>query len=203
MAEYPLWAKEYERCIRCGTIEIPHFGKGYCRKCYFKVKDEAKISRMEVKERIRIGMKKKWASRNSVTELLTPETLKELYLVKKMSLGDIAKQYNCSRTYIFKLCRAYGIPVRNKSKARNLALKGNKLDLSYCTVNEDFFGSWSNEMAYVLGLFFADGFMNKHMFCFSRSLKEKDFLEQIRDILGSTHPIKKSSRNLPFNYRKY
>jgi hypothetical protein len=28
------WSWHYDKCIRCGTIEIPHRSKGYCQNCY-------------------------------------------------------------------------------------------------------------------------------------------------------------------------
>lgn len=28
------WSANYPQCIECGTIEIPHCGKGLCQKCY-------------------------------------------------------------------------------------------------------------------------------------------------------------------------
>jgi hypothetical protein len=29
-----MWSKKYERCINCGTIEVPSVGRGLCKKCY-------------------------------------------------------------------------------------------------------------------------------------------------------------------------
>lgn len=31
------WSHKYEACVQCGTTETPHWGKGYCKPCYFKV----------------------------------------------------------------------------------------------------------------------------------------------------------------------
>lgn len=129
---------------------------------------------------------------NSIKERLTPEALKDLYLIKEMSLGDISKQYNCSRAYISKLCRLFNIPVRDKFKARSLASKRGKLVFDYHRVNERFFKTWSKEMAYVLGLLYADGNMNKNLRSFSLSLKEKTYLEYIKTLLASTHLITKN-----------
>lgn len=28
------WAKHYEKCINCGTREIPHKAEGLCDRCY-------------------------------------------------------------------------------------------------------------------------------------------------------------------------
>ena len=32
------WAINYDKCIECGTIEIKHYSKGLCRKCYNRIK---------------------------------------------------------------------------------------------------------------------------------------------------------------------
>jgi len=187
-----MWAKEYERCITCRTREIPHFGKGYCRKCYHKVSVSLRINRLEINRRIGKTQKEKRSSMTNIKERLTLDALKDLYLFKRMSFGDISRQYNCSRTYILKLCRLYNIPTRDKFKARSLAVRMGKLPFDYHKINERFFEAWSKEMAYVLGLLYADGNMNKHKRSFSLSLKDKNFLERIRSALNSTHPIKKS-----------
>jgi uncharacterized protein (DUF1330 family) len=31
------WAKKFDKCITCGTNEIPHMSKGMCRRCYEKM----------------------------------------------------------------------------------------------------------------------------------------------------------------------
>ena len=191
-----MWARKYENCIKCATTKIPHKAKGYCISCYHKAKygpkDGMRISRAEIRGRIGKTQKARKASEIEIKTLLTNPILQNLYLRQKMSFGDIAKQYNCSRVYILKLCRLYGIPVRNKSKARFLALKSNKLTLCYHKVNERIFKKWTNEMAYMLGLLYADGCMRKDKASFSLSLKERDFLDKIRNILQSTHSITKS-----------
>ncbi|MGO9613064.1 MAG: hypothetical protein ACLPX5_08515 [Dissulfurispiraceae bacterium] len=28
------WSKEYDSCVSCGSVQHPHKGKGYCKKCY-------------------------------------------------------------------------------------------------------------------------------------------------------------------------
>lgn len=30
------WAVNYDACVECGTVDLPHVGRGLCRKCYKK-----------------------------------------------------------------------------------------------------------------------------------------------------------------------
>ncbi|WP_406687037.1 LAGLIDADG family homing endonuclease [Rossellomorea vietnamensis] len=56
-------------------------------------------------------------------------------------------------------------------------------------VNEDYFKTWSNNMAYILGFFAADGYISSsnHTVCFSQ--KDPDILEKIKNELQSNHPL--------------
>jgi len=60
------------------------------------------------------------------------------------------------------------------------------------SVNKDFFKKWSHDMAYVLGFWFADGYMyngkrNKPLMGVSQM--DKKILENISKAMGSTYPI--------------
>ena len=57
-------------------------------------------------------------------------------------------------------------------------------------INEDFFDQWSPEMAYVLGFWFADGYMRHErsyriVFCST----DNSLLLKIRSVMGSNHLI--------------
>jgi DNA-binding CsgD family transcriptional regulator len=73
----------------------------------------------------KIGQPNRGNSRG-VKEALTPEQLRQLYVLERMSLADIAQQFGCTRQYVLTLCRAYGIPRRTKSQARQEALQKGK-----------------------------------------------------------------------------
>src|SRR3990167_3672553 len=88
---------------------------------------------------------------------LTKDKLISLYINDKKSLGDIAKLYIVSRTAVFKKLKKYGIAQRSKSYARIEAQKQGKVPQQFFDINENFFRSWSPEMAYVLGLIITDG----------------------------------------------
>ncbi|TSA44920.1 hypothetical protein D4R51_02920 [bacterium] len=60
------------------------------------------------------------------------------------------------------------------------------------SINDRFFDSWSVPMAYVLGFWFADGYMRKEKsYRIVVVSNDSDILEDIRTKMGSTHPIKK------------
>jgi TPR repeat protein len=88
-----------------------------------------------------------------------------------LSLQDLAQHYNCTRQYINKLVKKYGIATRTQSDARNLALEKGKLVFTHRLgtedertvtlqkrhVNEEFFKLWTPAMAWVLGVIYTDG----------------------------------------------
>nr|WP_226674698.1 LAGLIDADG family homing endonuclease [Rossellomorea aquimaris] len=91
---------------------------------------------------------------------------------------DIARRANVSTRYI------------------NSVLQQNKVERTphgswkrKYRVNEDYFKIWSNNMAYLLGFFAADGYISSRnqTVCFSQ--KDPDILEQIREELQSNHPL--------------
>lgn len=56
-------------------------------------------------------------------------------------------------------------------------------------VNEHYFKTWSNTMAYILGFFYADGCIVTDQQSISFAQKEKYILEKIKEEMGSDHPI--------------
>lgn len=57
-------------------------------------------------------------------------------------------------------------------------------------INQDYFKTWSRDMAYILGLWFADGCIyGGKMFDITLHKKDKYILKQIADILGYEGPI--------------
>lgn len=87
--------------------------------------------------------------------------LYRLYLEEKRSLEDIARLYGVSRVAVWNYCRAAGLERRNRSEARLEAQKSQKVPQRYLHINENFFSSWSPEMAYVLGLLMTDGCLSR------------------------------------------
>ena len=63
-------------------------------------------------------------------------------------------------------------------------------------LNEKFFDSWSSTMAYVLGFWFADGYMRtEKSYRIQFSSCDHDILEAIKLAMSSTHPIRKSKKD--------
>ncbi len=55
------------------------------------------------------------------------------------------------------------------------------------TVNEDYFKTWSNNMAYILGFFVADGCITKDLQTIIFVQKDIEILHNLRKELNSTH----------------
>jgi len=152
-----MWSQKYERCVSCGTTEVRHIARGFCVSCYNKF--------------LHKRHKGKRAPRALASNKLTNNYLLQEYIEKKKSLRDIAKECNCTHSYVYKKIVEYNIPIRDKKSARLLALDREKIKFTRINgnsqrysvtlkkqyVNEGFFSNWSKEMAYVLGVIYTDG----------------------------------------------
>lgn len=69
-------------------------------------------------------------------------------------------------------------------------------------VNDNYFKTWSSNMAYILGFWFADGNISKNesfIFNISQHKKDKYLLEAILKEMGSNYPLHKNGNNYYFN----
>lgn len=117
--------------------------------------------------------KKQWSSEDI-------DFLKQHYLIRDRFW--LAKHLN--RTY-----HAIG------SKLRNMGLNPAFSQRIQTKVNHDFFKQWSEHMGYILGYWFADGYMSQlpnHYF--SISSKDKSHLKRILKSMDSEHKIKHSGK---------
>lgn len=119
---------------------------------------------------------------------LTEQDLNILYHDEKKSLEDIARLYGVTRVAIFKKLKKFKIKPRSRSLARLEAQKQGKVVQKYFRINEEFFSSWSIEMAYVLGLIITDGCITKEG-SVSLSMNDREILEQVKMIMGSEHSV--------------
>lgn len=125
-------------------------------------------------------------------KILSKKDLFRLYVNEKKSLEDIAKMYGVSRVTVHKYCRATGIKTRTRSQARLEAFKQKKLPYDYFDIDENFFGTWSDEMAYVLGLVITDGCIRqpkKGSIVVHLDMNDRSLLEKVRKAMKSTHKI--------------
>lgn len=64
------------------------------------------------------------------------------------------------------------------------------------SVNHGFFKKWSSDMAYILGFWITDGHICKNNFAITQHEDNKYILQKISDIMGSSYPIQKSTKNV-------
>ena len=175
-----MWSRKHERCIGCGTTEIKHIALGCCLNCYRKLLNARHTGYKGRAEKI----KNTKLTGKKPGHLLTKEYLDTEYNLKKRSLGEIAKECGCTRTFVYRRLKSYGISQSDKTTARTLALTKGKLSfertdedgqshsvtLQQNIYNEDFFTEWSDKMAYVVGVICTDGNLNPN--------KDKDPLKK-------------------------
>lgn len=130
---------------------------------------------------------------------LTKEKLIHLYLNERKSLNDIAKIYSVSRTAIYKKLKAQGIKQRSKSEARIEAQKQDKVPQQFYDIDENFFSTWSPEMAYVFGLILTDGCISDAG-VISLCINDRELLEKVRKALRSEHKITPSKHQKGLYY---
>lgn len=118
------------------------------------------------------------------SKLPNKSTLEQLYHGRKLSLGDIAAIYNVSRPGVSAALRRHGVLLRSKSESRLLALQQGKLaGKKYHDFNRGFFDTWIPSMAYLLGLVFADGHVNRTGLSFGFGMKSKDLVDVVQGLI--------------------
>lgn len=83
-------------------------------------------------------------------------------------------------------------PDAIRSKARRLGIVCKAKQRTQTPVNHNFFASWSVEMAYVLGYWFADGCISQgmdYLYRFELTSKDSDHLVMVRHLMDSLHSI--------------
>lgn len=190
------WAQGYDRCQSCGTAERKHKAKGLCALCYGAAS--------EAQHKSHITRRKG----SPLPTLITKDHLEEKYN-SGQSLIDIARHYNCTRQYVHKLLKHYGIARRGQGAARNLAMERGKIAYLLKTtsgqeklitpqnryVNEDFFRTWSPGMAWVLGVVFTDGCVSEEKRGRVRVprlqivQKEPELLDKVRALMECNVPL--------------
>ncbi|MFB4169143.1 LAGLIDADG family homing endonuclease [Virgibacillus sp. JSM 102003] len=111
---------------------------------------------------------------------LTDQEVIKLYK-KGKSTTEIGKCANVSSRYVRMVLHKHNVEMRSFGSWKR----------KY-SMNEDYFKTWSNNMAYILGFFVADGTVARDMQSISFAQKEKYILEDIRKEIGSEQPIYKN-----------
>lgn len=100
-----------------------------------------------------------------------------LYSAKNTSILKIAKKFNVGTSVIRRILKENNILIKNNS-----FYKSKKVDESFFQKID------SEEKAYVLGFFWADGSLSKNK-VFKIKIKDKDLLEKIKAVMKSEHKI--------------
>ncbi|MHA4261742.1 endonuclease [Bacillus cereus] len=114
--------------------------------------------------------------KNSKCKLSKSEII-HLYAEGK-STSEIAMLANVSARYIRMVLSDNNVPRRAIGSWKR------KYDIT-----EDYFKTWSNNMAYILGFIAADGVIQKENQCVSISQKENYILEDIKQELNTNQPL--------------
>ena len=182
------WSLKFDHCVKCGRNDVKHVARGLCLNCY----------QQETEKR---GRGKQRIARGLASGKLNYKNLYKEYVSKKRSLSDIAKECNCGRQYVYKKMKEFNIPLRTKSEARKLVYDRHKISYKIIDgngkerlviqgglkINEGFFKSWSNEMAYVLGVIYTDGNLycdkGRKIYQFIVSQKEPELLNKLLKLM--------------------
>ncbi len=192
----------HDSCKGCGTVTVPHGGRGYCTRCYAKYivggtgafdrNDRAFLENhyRAVGKKISQSLRLRRNVAAKVVDSLSENVLKRLYVTQQKSLGDIAQQFGCSRVYVLKLCRKYSIKTRTMSEARRAARASGKRVRCH-EVNRNFFKTWSPPMAYVLGFVWADGCLGRTLKAVTLSQRNPEILHKIKRLMNAEHPVRR------------
>lgn len=117
---------------------------------------------------------------------LRKRTLETKEIIKRYEDGE-------STTEIARLASVSPRYIRMLLKDNNVEMRPRGSWKRKYTLNEDYFKTWSNNMAYILGFFIADGTIATNTQMISFSQKESYILESIRAELNSNHIITKNN----------
>lgn len=146
-----------------------------------------------------------WASkyeirRERIWERLLRESGEEigrLYTQEDYTLKALAEMFDCAESVIRKALSELEIPLRTMSEVK--IVRDKTYNYRKHSLNEDYFKTWSSEMAYILGFIAADGCIftstgKKTKYLLKINLQESDFghLVKIKDALGYGGEVKVS-----------
>lgn len=151
---------------------------------------------MEIVELTRRGTprikKKKVFLTNEEKEFLM--TTSGLYNVHEL-VEKLGGKY--TKVQIYNWARRLGVKIKHLTKKEEKRRR--------CTVNENFFDSWSYDMAYIFGFWCADGCISRRkdgvkVFNLCVHKKDKKLLEEIKEAMESNSPIRENKHNMAAIY---
>jgi hypothetical protein len=107
------------------------------------------------------------------------------------SLKEIATAFDTYPQKIWRRMKSGGLELRQISDAQRIRRR----KTGKYHFNNDFFETWSAELAWFLGLMYADGNIQNTRHRALLSSKDIDLLEQVRDLIGSNFPIELTGTN--------
>ena len=111
-------------------------------------------------------------------------TLKQLYWEQGLSQNDIRDRYNVYSSTVYRAFQKYNIPTRTRSQAQLLAAQQGKTTYPHI-FNRGFFDKWSPQMAYVLGLVYADGHVDRHGKALWFGWSDSALIHNVIELMGS------------------
>ena len=95
--------------------------------------------------------------------------------------------------YIFSILKMRGVKTRTRSEVKKISDNKNQnpnLNGRRYSVNQDFFKTWSHEMAYILGYIATDGCVSEErVLRFGLAIKDESLLYKIKEIMGFSGPV--------------
>ena len=116
--------------------------------------------------------------------------LEQMYLEERLSLREVGERCGVSGSAVQGWLKKSGIPTRSKSQARLIALgKGKFEGMKLRKFDRGFFRKWSPEMAYLLGLVFADGHVNRWQLRFTFGEPSFGIIHNVKRVIGYDGPL--------------
>lgn len=110
------------------------------------------------------------------------------FLLSQSNSKTLPEWFECfekryTKSQIYSLCYHNNKPIKKLTQSEKSKIQSQN-SRKY-NINQDFFKTWSNEMAYVLGLWYADGYIyGGGMFDITLHKKDSYILNKVKNLLG-------------------
>ena len=110
-----------------------------------------------------------------------------------IGLNELSKRYGYAPQTIKKRLTRRGISIRTSDEQASIENKKMRFSNRKYDLKHDYFESWSNNMAYILGLLFTDGNLHKNRMKIVLKAEDGYLLEAIKSEMGYTGKVFYSS----------